>query len=489
MLINHIQTFISKLVSCVDIHAPIKRLNKKEVKLKSKRWITTYICKLIDQRNKLFNRRKRQPNNEDIKILYNKFRNRINKEIKNSKKKYFNNFFEENKNNIKKTWIGIKTIINTKTSITIKTSQLHFNGKVIEIPMDISNTFNNFFVNVGPNTESEIRKVNITPESFLKSRNQFNFLITFFSVEELTTIINALDSKNSSGPSSIPTKLLVMITVIFPLCKIINTSFRTGIFPDALKIAKVIPVFRNGSTQELNNYRSISLLSVFDKIIEKLMYSMLYNFLEQHEILYSRQFGFRKQKSTAYSLSDITEKIKASIDDEKYGCGIFIDLKKTFDTVNHSILLRKLEHYGIRGPALDWFKSYLTNCKQYVYFNGHSSETKNITCGVPQGSVLGPLLFLLYINDISNGSKKLDFFLFADDTNIYYESDNLIILEIVVNAELGKLHKWLCALNVKKTNFLIFHPYNKPIKEVVTLKINKIAIAEEQFVKYLGVVS
>ena len=139
----------------------------------------------------------------------------------------------------------------------------------------------------------------------------------------------------------------------------------------------------------------------------------------------------------------ITETIRKTIDENKFGCGIFIDLKKAFDTVNHNILLQKLEHYGIRGVSLNWFKSYLTERKQYIHLNGTNSETKNILCGVPQGSVLGPMLFLLYINDLPNISRKLKKILFADDTNIYYESSDLKKLEATVNKELEKLHEWL----------------------------------------------
>ena len=162
----------------------------------------------------------------------------------------------------------------------------------------------------------------------------------------------------------------------------------TGVFPDALKISEVIPIHKGGSTEEINNYRPISLLSVFDKIIEKLMHKRLYEFLQEHKILFQNLFGFRKNNSTTFALLEITEKIKETIDNKKYGCGIFIDLRKAFDTVNHEILLKKLEHYGIRGKALTWFTSYLTNRKQYVFLNGECSKSNYITCGVPQGSCL-----------------------------------------------------------------------------------------------------
>ena len=166
----------------------------------------------------------------------------------------------------------------------------------------------------------------------------------------------------------------------------------------------------------VNNKLDGIYLSVFSKIFEKLMHQRIYKFVQTHNILYPSQFGYRIKHSTSHFLINITEGIKHSIDDNKYGCGIFLDLKKAFDTVNHRILLENLEHYGIRGVVLDWFKSYLENRKQYVTVNGHCSETLNIICGVPQGSVLGPLLFLIYINDLTNVSKVLKFHLFADDT-------------------------------------------------------------------------
>ena len=167
-------------------------------------------------------------------------------------------------------------------------------------------------------------------------------------------------------------------------------------------------------------------------------------------------------------------------------------MRKAFETVNHEILLKKLEHYGIRGTALTWFESYLFKRKQFVFHNGESSQSQYLTCGVPQGSVLGPLLFLIYINDLPNISNVLEFFLFADDTNIYYEADTPDNLELIVNRELKKLRTWLIVnrllLNIEKTNFVVFHPYNKPLRQSITLKINKKAILEKDHVKYLGII-
>ena len=220
-----------------------------------------------------------------------------------------------------------------------------------------------------------------------------------------------------------------------------------------MKIVKVIPIHKGGSTQDVNNYRPISLLFIFDKIIENIMHKHLYVFLENHNILFQNQFGFRRNNSSVYALAQITEIINESIDKGKYGCGIFIDLRKAFDTVNHGILLKKLEHCGIRGNMLDWFQSYLSDHKQYVDINGKSSELLDITCVVSQGSVLGPLLFLIYINDLPNISKILNFYLYDDDTNIYYESSSLDKLERTVR-ELNKLYLWLnvnrLSLNIVK---------------------------------------
>ena len=252
----------------------IKKLSPKEIKLQGKPWISTEIFKLIMVRNKIFARKKRQPNNANTKRLYNLFRNRAAREIKKSKKIYYSEYFEMNKMNIKKIWSGIREIVNTRNNISTKITQLNINGKIIDNPKDVANQLNDFFVNVGHLTESSIpRSENISPNKFLKKRNQFDFFLAHVSHDEVFKIIKTLQNK-SAGPASIPVKLLQLIPdlIIIPLCNIINLSFVSGSFPDPLKIVKVIPIHKNGSTQDMNNYRAISLLSIFDKIMEKIMH-------------------------------------------------------------------------------------------------------------------------------------------------------------------------------------------------------------------------
>ena len=282
---------------------------------------------------------------------------------------------------------------------------------------------------------------------------------------------------------------LLQLDIAKPLIQLINLSFSIGKFPAMLKVAKVIPVFKKDSQLECCNYQPISLLSNIDKIIEKLMYSRVIKFLDNCNSIYPLQFGFRKNHSTNDALINITENIRSSLDKGYFACGIFVDLQKAFDTVDHNILLRKLEHYGIRGVCNSWFKSYLSNRSQFVSVPGFDSSPLPIIHGVPQGSVLGPLLFLIYINDLHSAIKSCLVHHFADDTNLLLFDKSLKSLQKKVNVDLKLLCHWLNAnkisLNSKKTEYLLFRNKKKVFN--LKLKLNGQRLYPNQFIKYLGI--
>ena len=221
------------------------------------------------------------------------------------------------------------------------------------------------------------------------------------------------------------------------------------------------------------------------------MYNRIELFLDEFKIIYAKQFGFRKKHSTNHALLSIVEQIRKNMDNKIFPCGVFVDLQKAFDTVNHNILIQKLKHYGINGKANDWISSYLNNRNQSVKLNGVLSNQNSISCGVPQGSILGPLLFLIYINDMHRALPQSTVYHFADDTNLVFNCKNQKIHK-TINNELKLLFDWLCAnrlsLNVAKTEFIIFRPPRKKLHKRVYLKLNGVKIFESTKIKYLGVI-
>ncbi len=257
-----------------------------------------------------------------------------------------------------------------------------------------------------------------------------------------------------------------------------------------MKIAKVIPLYKTRDKHLFTNYRPVSILPQFSKILEKVFISRLDNFIEKHDLLTDNQYGFRSNRSTSQALIELTEEITNSMDKKKYAVGVFIDLKKAFDTINHEILIYKLEQYGIRGIALKWVSSYLKDRRQFVKMGEVQSSWLDIVCGVPQGSVLGPKLFIIYINDICKISQLLKFILFADDTNILGTGENLQQLLDTITSEFTRIKSWFntnkLSLNLSKTKFIIFG--NRKINNKATVQIKGVNIERVHEIKFLGVI-
>ena len=300
-----------------------------------------------------------------------------------------------------------------------------------------------------------------------------------------------MKNKQSAGHDDISNFILkgVISSIADPLEYIFNKSILSGVFPEQMKIAKVIPLFKKGDKLDPSNYRPISLLSTLSKILEKIIFKRTINFFNKHTVFTNSQFGFRQKHSTIHALLNFIDKVAHAIDNHSHLIGIFLDFSKAFDTINHNILLHKLSHYGIRGKALEWFRNYLSSRKQYVSLNDHNSTLKDIKCGVPQGSLLGPLLFIVYINDFCRSSNVLSFILFADDSNVFFSHDNPNTLVNTVNFELEKLTEWIRAnklsLNLQKTKYMLFSNTLEALPLDIILDDTSLESVSE--IKFLGI--
>ena len=312
--------------------------------------------------------------------------------------------------------------------------------------------------------------------------------------DEIITIAQSFASGKAACYDSIPMSTIKESIQIIsePLAHIINLSIAHGIVPDQMKIARVVPLFKAEDPSLFTNYRPVSILPSFSKFLERIIYNCILDYLTNLHILCDNQFGFRKNHSTTLALIDLHDKISSALDNGEVAVGVFLDLSKAFDTVDHSILFDKLEHYGIRGLSLKWVMNYFSNRLQFVEYNGHVSSRTNISCGVPQGSILGPLFFLLYINDINNASKILQLILFADDTNVFLSHKDADCLANILNTELNKLSIWFRAnklsLNLKKTKFMVFKPSQKRKSHDIQLLIKDFKLDQVKETIFLGVI-
>ena len=479
----------------IDTYYPLHKLTKKEFKQTLKPWITTGILNSIQRKDELFRKYLACKDNiikTNIHNEYKALKNRITSLIHFSKKNYYTRYFDQYSNNIKKIWTGIKGIINIKTKDHNSPNCIEVDNELVTDNAEIPNKFNDYFSTVA----DKILEKNKTPilnrfDKYLANPNPHSFVFEPCTPNEVFLLIQGLNRHKGTGPNGIPTEILQMLNVplSIPLSKIYNICIKTGIQPEKLKLAHAIPIFKKGSRLLVSNYRPISLLSNLNKLLEKIMHTRIYSFLEKYELLYSLQFGFRTQYSTTHALIHMTETIRAALDSGQVTCGIFVDFQKAFDTVNHEILLSKLEHYGFRGVINDWFRSYLTDRKQKVVINGFESQNKIMNHGVPQGSVLGPILFLIYINDLHQCIKHSTTYHFADDTNLLNISKDYKSLQRKVNYDLFSLHKWLTAnkisLNDGKTE-LIFFRKGGPAPSL-KIKLHGKTLVPTEVVKYLGV--
>ena len=451
----------------------------------------------IINKSKLYRKKINKPNDQNINN-YKLYSNIFNKLKKTAKAKYYTDMLDIHKHSIKETWAVLRQVMNKNKQSVKLPSVFIVNGVEMSNSKRIAEELNTFFSEIGTKTSNSISETTQNFSNYLKGNHTTIFFMHPTDIHEVKLVTQKLKNKKTTSCDDLSTYIIqkTIEEISIPITHIINQSLYSGLVPDKLKISKIIPIFKYGNNKHFNNYRPISILPPISKILEKIVCNRLMHFLDKYDVLYRHQYGFRQKHSTIHPILQLLKDIADANDKttRDVTLSVFLDLLKAFDTINHDILLKKFHFYGIRGVPNSWFANYLSNRKQFTEINNCKSALTNVSTGVPQGSILGSILFLLYINDINN-CTLLNLLSFADDTTIYRSGPYNKELFDEVNYELIKIHMWLCtnklSLNVKKSKACIFSPPNSRYTlgnnclSLNDIKINFIGENDES-IKFLG---
>uniref|UniRef100_A0A0A9YPH7 Putative RNA-directed DNA polymerase from transposon BS n=2 Tax=Lygus hesperus TaxID=30085 RepID=A0A0A9YPH7_LYGHE len=459
--------FVHIITSTVSMATVNKKIPSREVKLTP--WITRGLIKSIRIRDKLKKRSVQNPLDQNLKDRANRYRNAVKDMIRAAKKRYFAGEITKAEGNSKKTWDTIKTAIlgtnqtNRVECPLVKEISKTKNASDKEARKIACDALNSYFSQVGKKLTAKFinNRTSKSPTSNIARGTAFT--IRSMSDNDLEKILQSMKGKSSPGIDGIQLDLIKNhISVLKnPLLHIYNLSLFTAVFPEVFKAAKVVPIYKGGPVGELGNYRPISMLSTLSKILEKFVKNQLYSYLEENKILNARQFGFRKNVGVNEALFALTTDLYSIRDTNKKGVLIMLDIAKAFDAIHRESLMYKLQELGILGPPLEWIRSYLTNRKQVVSIGDSTSEERYNEFGVVQGSTLGPLLFLMYINEVAHFDlPNTKLYLFADDTAVLVEGDTWEDVFRNANRTINLVGKWFydnyLTLNTSKTKLILY---------------------------------
>lgn len=479
-------------LSVVDKHAPIKR---KRIRNKRNPWLTSELKQLLIQRDRLKCTAIRTKSIEDWN-MYTNARNNCNNKLKEAKIIYYQRTFKQNAGNSKVIWSSINELTHKNLNAKIEhINNLKCNGRLISEPKEIAERFNKHFSEIGLKLSSSIQE---SRTSYLDYICETDAAFEIATIEECKVfhLLSKIDTKKATGMDQIPSNLLKIAAPVISksLTVMFNKSVTTSTFPDDWKLARVTAIHKKEAKDDMNNYRPISVLSCISKVFERIIYDQLYTYLNDNNLISANQSGFRPFYSTSTALLDATLDWLKTMDQGNLSAVIFLDLAKAFDTVNHDILIHKLRTYGIQPRSLSWFQSYVCMRKQKCCVNGFLSSERLLGCGVPQGSILGPLMFLLFINDLPKCLRHSKARMYADDTNITVTGTSLEEIVNLANNDLANISEWLKAnklsLNTTKTEFMFIGSDSslKKVRDVPLIFLNGKQIKRVRKTESLGII-
>lgn len=492
------KSFLNTFLHCFDIAFPLTSKKDKQFPT-TKTWLTNGII-ISCKRKRLLHITSKFCNSPNFVSYFKRYKCILKKVIKKAKESRHDDFISRSKNKTKAIWNVVKAETGRNQSPQLINTQLYNNQVLTEDPLINANIFNKYFTGIADKLLTSTN-TNATNNIQVKDNVLTSMFLSEIHQSEVFNIIHKLKNNFSAGIDNIPNIIIKKCasSIVEPLTHIFNTSFNEGNVPDLLKIAKIVPLHKKGNKNLVENYRPISLLTGFSKILEKLMFNRILSFIDSNNILSNSQHGFRKNRSTDTATFDFHNYILEAIENKDMVAGLILDLSKAFDLINHELLLAKLDNYGIRGLTNNWFRSYLSNRKQAVELKYHSSHTISnhlsdfeiIKHGVPQGSILGPLLFLIYINDIASCINSQKLVLFADDTSVLFKNKNAVDLQADIDLNLKVLSNWFdcnrLIINTDKTVIMNFHTVQNINHFTAVMKLNNSLITSVKDTKFLGI--
>ena len=452
----------------------------------------------MNDRDGLLRKARKSKNNDDWKN-YKAMKNHTNNSINRAKTRYHKELLKENISKPETFWKHIKTLFPTK-SVGLSPKSIIIDDCQITNESEIANGFCSFFNAAVRNLKIKSIKLKDFIWSFPKNLpiiTGHRFSFRYVSVPEITRILKEVNSKKSAGPDQIPARLIndCANELASPIAHLINVILETSVIPSDFKIGRISAIYKNGEKTQLNNYRPITVLPIISKIMERCVFNQLTDYFERNNLLSHRQFGFRKGRSTELAATFFFDEVHKAMDKGQLTGTLFIDLSKAFDTVSHAALLNKLDQFGICNQEKAFFVDYLFNRWQYVQYKSASSTSQPVYNGVPQGSILGPLLFIIHFNDAEQQLIKCKMITYADDTIIYFHSNDIKAIERTISAEFTYLSNWLTDnelilnMNKGKTEIMIFGTQKRLAKADLQLNImfQSTTVNSTCSYKYLGI--